>query len=111
MWFGVYAMAYSLLAESICAQIVNAWPNKKLLDYGYIDQIKDIMPAILLAVFMGFCVYPIVVLRLPAAITLLIQIAVGGVIYVTGSKVFHLEAFGYLWTAVKPLVMKVIRRK
>ena len=35
--YGVYVMALSLLFTSVLAQIINSWPNKKLLDYSYID--------------------------------------------------------------------------
>jgi len=34
MWFGVMAMAYSLLLSSVLSQIINSWPNRKLLGYG-----------------------------------------------------------------------------
>ena len=34
MWFGVMAMAYSLLLSSVLSQIINYWPNRKLLGYG-----------------------------------------------------------------------------
>ena len=33
MWFGVMAMAYSLLVSCVLNQIINSWPNKKLLNY------------------------------------------------------------------------------
>lgn len=59
IWFGVMAMVYSLLIDSVLAQIINSSPNKKLLDYEYMDQLKDILPSILLAVGMGLYVeYP-----------------------------------------------------
>lgn len=35
MNFGVMAMAYSLLVGSVLNQIINSWPNRKLLLYGY----------------------------------------------------------------------------
>ena len=38
MWFGVMAMAYSLLLSSVLSQIINSWPNRKLLDYRYLEQ-------------------------------------------------------------------------
>ena len=47
MWFGPLVMAYSLVFVSLCSQIINAWPNKKLLDYSYFEQLKDILPNIL----------------------------------------------------------------
>ena len=65
MWFGVLVMAYSLMAESLIAQVINTSPNKKLLDYGYGEQLKDILPGILLSLFMGACILPATFLRLP----------------------------------------------
>ncbi len=111
MWFGVYAIACSLLAESVCAQIINAWPNKKLLGYGYVDQIKDIMPGILLAVFMGICVYPISFLQLPSAVILIIQVLAGAAIYLGGSRILRLEAFRYLWNTVSPWMSRLPGRE
>ena len=34
MFISVEAMAYSLLATTFVSQIINAWPNKKLLGYN-----------------------------------------------------------------------------
>ena len=111
MWHGVMAMAYSLLFTSVLSQIINSWPNKKLLNYGYLEQLKDILPGILLAVFMGCCIYPIQWLGLPDIVTLLIQVPLGAVIYVAGSIVFKLESCQYLWGMVKPVVYKTLRKK
>ena len=33
MWFGVMAMAYSLLVSMITSMIINSWPNRELLKY------------------------------------------------------------------------------
>ena len=72
MWFGVMAMAYSLLLSSVLSQIINSWPNRKLLGYGYLEQVRDFAPGILLAVIMGICVYFISFLHLPTIVTLLL---------------------------------------
>ena len=96
MWFGVMAMAYSLLVSSVLSQIINSWPNKKLLNYGYLEQFKDIFPGIALAVVMGFCVNMVGLFHLSNVVTLLIQISLGAVIYVSASSVLHLESYEYL---------------
>lgn len=96
MWFGVMAMAYSLLVSSVLSQIINSWPNKKLLNYGYLEQLKDIFPGIALAVVMGFCVNMVGLFHLSNVVTLLIQISLGAVIYVSASSVLHLESYEYL---------------
>lgn len=104
MWFGVMAMAYSLLVTSVISQIVNSWPNKKLLDYNYIDQLKDILPSILLAVCMGVCIYPVSYLGLPDIATLVMQVVLGAILYIVGSILTRLDAFQYTWRMVKAFV-------
>lgn len=101
MKISVMAMAYSLLVTSVLGQIINSWPNRKLLDYKYLDQLKDIMPGILLAVFMGICVYFVSYLGLRDIFTLLIQIGLGMAIYIGGSALLKLESFAYLCELIK----------
>ena len=101
MWISVKAMAYSLLVGSLTAQIINSWPNKKLLNYGYVSQLKDILPSILLAVFMGGIIYLFNFIHLSAIITLLIQIIVGGIIYITLAKIFKIDSFEYILDTIK----------
>lgn len=107
----VMAMGYSMLFTSVLSQIINSWPNKKLLNYGYLEQLKDILPGILLAVVMGCCIYPIQWLGLPDLVTLLIQVPLGAVIYIGASALLKLESFTYLWEMVKPVLSKIIRKK
>lgn len=106
MWFGVMAMAYSLLLSSILSQIINSWPNRKLLGYGYLEQVRDFAPGILLAVGMGICVYFIGFLPLPTAITLLIQIIAGAAIYIGVSALLKLEEFEYLLGMIKSFLKR-----
>lgn len=110
MWFGVMAMAYSLLVSSVLSQIINSWPNRKLLNYGYLEQLKDILPGIILAVFMGFCVNLVSLLDLSNIVTLLIQIPLGAVIYIVSSALLHLESFKYLIDMIRPMTRKIIRK-
>jgi len=104
MWFGVMAMGYSLLFTSVANQIINSWPNRKLLNYRYLDQLKDILPGILLAVFMGVCIYPIQMIGLQDIVTLMIQAILGVAIYIGGSVVLKLDSFQYLWEIVRPIL-------
>lgn len=101
MRISVMAMAYSLIISSILSQIINSWPNRRLLNYGYLEQLRDILPAILLAVGMGVLVSFIRLLGLNPALTLVIQIPLGAVIYIAGSVILKLESFEYLLDMVK----------
>lgn len=104
MWFGIMAMAYSLLVSCVLNQIINSWPNKKLLNYGYLEQLRDILPGILLAVLMGIVVYFVGAIKLPVIVILIIQVNVGAVVYIAFSMKIHLEAFEYLWGMLKAMV-------
>lgn len=48
MWFGVMAMAYSLLVSMITSMIINSWPNRQLLNYSFKEQMIDIFPSVTL---------------------------------------------------------------
>lgn len=110
MFISVKAMALSLLLTSITSQIINSWPNKKLLNYGYAEQLRDIIPAIGLAVAMGVIIYPVQYLQLSYSLTLLIQVPLGAIIYIVGSKLLHIDSFEYLLGIVKSYIQK-LRRK
>ena len=106
MWFGVMAMAYSLLLSSLLSQIINSWPNRKLLGYGYLEQVRDFLPGILLAVFMGICVYFVGYLPLPTIVTLIIQIIIGALIYIGASYLLKLEEFQYLLGMIQSFLIR-----
>lgn len=110
MWFGVKAIACSLLITTFTSQIINSWPNRKLLDYSYIDQLKDILPCILLSVSMGCCIWPVSLLGFPDLITLIIQGALGAAIYIGGSILLRLDSFHYLLEIVMSYLKKRSKR-
>ena len=92
----VMAMCYGMLIAGFICQMINAWPNSLLLNYPYKEQIKDIFPSILLASFMGLCVYSINLLDYSNVVSLILQLLVGVSVYVCGSILFKMESFFYL---------------
>ena len=106
MWHGVMAIALSMLASDIICQVINSWPNKKLINYGYLEQLKDILPSIILAWVMGGIVYCVNFLGLHEFITLAIQIPLGVAVYTLGAKLFKMESFDYLLTVIKSIIGK-----
>ena len=95
MWISVKAMAYSLLITSVLSQIINSWPNRKLLGYKYEQQVMDMLPQIVISVIMGAIVYSVSLLGLNNILTLLIQVPIGAVIYIIGSKLMRIDSFDY----------------
>ena len=99
--YGVLAMALGELGCSIASQLINAWPNRKLLDYSYWRQLWDMLPSILLSAGMAAVVGMVLLLKLGDLPTLLIQIPLGVLVYVLGSVLFKVESFRFLWELVK----------
>ncbi len=102
--FGVIYMACGSIVTCILSQLINAWPNRKLLDYSYGDQLKDMLPNILLCVLMGIPVYCIQLLGLPDILTLCIQVPLGVGLYILFSRLLRVDSFDYVWLLVKKIL-------
>ncbi len=104
MWFGVDVMAYSLLLSGFLSQLINSWPNKKLLGYSYWEQLKDFLPSLLISVLMGAIVYCVEFIDLPTIATLAIQVCTGVIVYTGLSALLKLEEFSYILEVVKSVL-------
>lgn len=96
MNYGVMAIALSLIVSTIVSSFINSSPNKKILGYSYVDQIKDIAPAFLLSCLMGVVIYPLSFFINNLLMLIVIQIVLGAVFYIVLSRVFRLESFMYI---------------
>jgi hypothetical protein len=103
VFYGVYAIALGGALGGIISTFINAYPNKKLLNYSYVEQWKDIMPSLLLSLVMGAVVYSFKWLGLSVLVTLIIQVFAGVVLYVGLAWIFKLECFRYLVTTARGL--------
>ena len=95
-----------MLFSSVVSQLINTWPNKKILDYGYFEQIKDILPCILLVTIMSILVYGVSFLNIPDILILFIQVPLGAFIYICGSILFHFECYEYVFSVLKNFIKK-----
>lgn len=111
MNISVEAMAYSLLVTTVLAQIINSWPNRKLLNYKYERQIMDILPQVLLSCFTGAVVYSVFFLHLGDILSLIIQIPLGIIIYITCAKLFRFDSFDYLISIIKSFLITRKKQK
>jgi teichuronic acid exporter len=103
VFYGVYAIASGMVLSGIISSFINAYPNKKLLNYGYLEQVKDIMPSLLLSLVMGAVVYSFKWFGMAVWSTLTLQVCVGIILYVGMAWMFKLECFSYLLNTLKDL--------
>lgn len=96
MKHGVMAIALSGLANAVISLFVNAYPNGKLLNYKFREQMKDLMPAILLSMTMGVGVYIVGRFIENELLRIGVQVVTGGIMYIALSFLFRVESFQYL---------------
>lgn len=106
MWVSPLAMAYGMLCCSIINQFVNAWPNRRLLGYSYLEQIRDILPNLILAIAVSSILWVLSFLDVSRAILFVLQIVTGIVLYPTLSYLFKVESFKYVTGILKMYVKK-----
>ncbi len=101
----VGSVACALIRIGICA-----WPNKKLLDYSFGQQMRDILPNLIVTAIMAGIVWSVTLLHLSSWLTLLIQVPLGVVIYIGLSIITKSEPFYYILNILKHYINK-FRRK
>ena len=106
VFYGVYAIALGGVFSGLISSVINAYPNRKLLNYSYKEQWNDIMPSLLLSLVMGAVVYSIQWFGMTVWKTLIVQVCVGFVLYVGMARIFKLECFNYLVMTIKQIVIK-----
>lgn len=104
IFYGVYAIAIGVLLVGIISTFINAYPNLNLLNYSYKEQCRDIMPSLLLSLVMGAVVYGFKWLYMTDWLILIVQVSVGGIVYLVLARLFKLECFTYLLTTCKDIL-------
>lgn len=95
------AMAIGMVITGILSSIINTAPNKKILSYSYIEQIKDQMRAIIAAVLMGVIITNWKYVILNNIVLLIIQIITGALSYFLISLVINRKIVGYFLQIIK----------
>lgn len=104
-------IAMSVAITAPLGSFVNAYPNKKLLNYGFVEQMKDFLPSFVLSVMMGGIVYYVsYVLTSDVAMHPIVQLfvltAVGFVTYFEIAKLLYFESLDYLIKTIKEFKSK-----
>ncbi len=109
--YGTFAIAIGFLAATIIGMIINVFPNKSMLGYGYIEQIKDLLNPIIPIAVMVITTYAVGLLKLSPLPMLCIQVTVGIVSYISTSALTKNESFRYALNMMKNLFKKRGKQK
>lgn len=108
MQFGVTAIVVGMALCATCFTAVNAYPNKKLIGYGFFDQMKDILPNVVLSLVMFVVVYSLRDLPIQDFWMILLQVIIGMLVYIGLSVVTKNPSFRQLIEIIK---IKIIGRR
>ena len=102
--FGLIPICWGMLANSIIALVINTHYTGKLIHLGFLSQMKDLLPTLLLSLVTGGVVYLTVsLIQLNSWFSLGIGIIEGISIYIFAAKLLQFKEFSEL--------LSIIRRK
>ena len=99
--FGITVMAIMKIITSIISSFINAQPNKKLLDYSYLEQCKDITHSLIISIIMMIIVFFMNYININIYLLLLLQLVVGILIYFGISYITKNESLMYVKDFIK----------
>lgn len=98
--FGIYIMISMKIVSSFIGIFVNASPNKKLLNYGYKEQVRDLFPTFFISLIMYILIeilnLYIFIFTSNLIIVILTEIAFGIAIYIILSIMTKNKSFYYI---------------
>ncbi len=98
---GIISIAISGVITSLLSTVINCIPNKKILNYGYFQQLSDISSILIISLVMGACIWGLNYIITAPLLLLITQVVLGILIYLFLSWIFKLETFTYLLSFIK----------
>ena len=99
-------IAYGFCVSAIISSFVNAYPNKKLIQYSYFEQFKDIIPSLILTAVMGGILHLVSLANINPYLDLILEGFTGIVVYIGLAKILHFECLDYLIKTIKEIKNK-----
>lgn len=88
---GIVVMCYGQIVGSLLSLVYNTYYTKKLIAYGYIAQMKDLLHILIHSLVMGVGVWCIVQIFDSLWLQLVVGILFGAVYYIVGAYFLHFE--------------------
>lgn len=110
MWFGVFWIAMGMTFTTILSCFINAYPNRKLLNYSYKEQFLDLLPNMFISAIMGILVYFLSYMDSNIYLLLFFQIFVGVTSYIGLSFITKNYSFNYLFMFVKKTMNTIVSK-
>lgn len=102
-YISVYAVAWGVVLYNAICIFINLHPSKKIVNYGILEQIKDIVPTLFAALVMGGIIFFLQYLPINILLVIFIQILVGFIAYWNTVRFLKLESYYYILEYIKKM--------
>ena len=102
----LYAIVAGYVVSAVLATFINARPNKRVIDYAYLEQLRDICPAFLLSAVALVAAAPLSLLGLPDIALIALQAVVMALVYLGVAAVLRVEEFSYIQRTLREIMMR-----
>ncbi len=104
---GIIPMVIGMVVDSIICLWINTIYSSKLLNLGFLVQIKAVLPTLIVSLIMGTTVYlSTIVLPLDSYLLLLIGTPLGIITYIALAYIFKMQEFNELMILIKSKLKK-----
>ena len=100
----IYVLVAMSMLTGVIATMVNAWPNKRVISYLYLEQVHDICPAFLLSAAAGALAWLAGLAGLSNFATVFLQALVMVVVYLGLARLFRVEELAYLTSTARQML-------
>lgn len=100
------AIAMTGVITTFIGWFVNSFPNKKLVSYTYMEQVMDVLPSLLMSIFMCLVVLVVGRIDLPEILLLIVQVVIGVIVYMSLSVLIRPQPYKMLLEIVKKMLKK-----
>lgn len=104
--FGIEVMALSTVFVTLVGTVVSIVMVGKLINYGLMGQMRDLLPNVLLSAAMTALVMLIGALPLNSMLVLIVQVLVGAFFYIFVAHMLRMESYFYILSFLKEKLKK-----
>ena len=93
---GLVTMCYGRVVSSVLCLVYNTYYTKKLIDYGFASQMKDLLPILAHSLVMGVIVWMIVLFLPSLWLQLVVGVIAGAAYYLVGAYIMRFDELNEL---------------
>jgi polysaccharide biosynthesis protein len=98
---GITAMCIGMVASSLISLFINTYYTGKLIDIGYLKQMRGLLPILFNSLLMGSMVYLFIQLFNNDFVKLIIGVFIGAISYIGGAIFFSKQELKECWSLFK----------